>query len=115
EMRRSRRRGSEERGAAAVEFALVASVLLVVLFGVIEFGKLYSEFESLQSAAREGARVAAVRGTTGDVVQRVDDAASPYTPSQTPSVSRTCDDASAGQPVTVSWTQQFTVTIPFLP
>jgi Flp pilus assembly protein TadG len=114
-MRGIKWRRDDERGAAAVEFALVASVLLLIVFGILEFGKLYSRFEALQSAAREGARVAAVRGTPGEVVQRVEEAASPYGLSSTPTVSRTCDDSTAGEPVTVSWRQSFTVSVPFLP
>ena len=104
-----------ERGAAAVEFALIASLLAVIVFGIFEFGRVFSQYEVLQGAAREGARVAAVRAPAGDVVARVRQAAGPIALSSAPSVSRTCDDASVGQPVTVSWTQRFRIGIPFVP
>ncbi|GAB3304595.1 hypothetical protein GCM10027451_10390 [Geodermatophilus aquaeductus] len=45
-----------ERGAAAVEFALVAPVLLMLLFGIVEFSKAFSAQSMLSAAAREGAR-----------------------------------------------------------
>jgi Flp pilus assembly protein TadG len=49
-----------ERGAAAVEFALVVPVLLLLVFGVIEFSRLYNEQISLTNAARSAARVMAI-------------------------------------------------------
>jgi Flp pilus assembly protein TadG len=55
----SRARG-EERGAAAVEFALVVPLLLLVLFGIISYGFMLSVRQSLAQAAGEGARAAAV-------------------------------------------------------
>ena len=45
-----------ERGAAAVEFALVVPVLLLLLLGIIEFGRAYNTQISLTHAARETAR-----------------------------------------------------------
>ncbi|OMH34547.1 pilus assembly protein TadE [Tersicoccus sp. Bi-70] len=50
-----------ERGAAAVEFALVVPVLLLLLLGIIEFGRAYNTQIELSGAAREAARVMAVR------------------------------------------------------
>ena len=49
-----------EGGQALVEFALVLSVLVVILFGIIEWGRLWMTANIMTSAAREGARVAAV-------------------------------------------------------
>jgi Flp pilus assembly protein TadG len=48
-----------ERGAAAVEFALVSILLLVIVFGIIEFGFLWLQSFYIANAAREGSRVAA--------------------------------------------------------
>lgn len=50
----------KERGAAAVEFALVLPVLLAILLGIMEFGFLFNQQISATNAAREGARFAAV-------------------------------------------------------
>lgn len=53
------RRGAQ-RGATAVEFALVAMAFLTLLLGIIGFGHLLVTFEMLVDATRTGARMAAV-------------------------------------------------------
>ena len=58
----------DERGAAAVEFALVLPILVVLAFGIIDFGRLLYTYNNLTSAVREGARFAAVQ-TKEDVVK----------------------------------------------
>lgn len=55
-----RRPRKDERGAAAVEFALVAPILLILLFGVIRFGFVMSEKATVANAAREGVRFGSV-------------------------------------------------------
>lgn len=50
----------DRRGAAAVEFALVLPVLMLILLGIIEFGRAWNVKQTLTDAAREGARVAVV-------------------------------------------------------
>ncbi len=50
------RRGSE-RGAAAVEFALVLPVLLFIVLGAIDWGHYFMVEQVAVNAAREGARV----------------------------------------------------------
>jgi Flp pilus assembly protein TadG len=57
---RRRLRTQEERGAAAVEFALVLPVLLLVVFGIISFGFLMAQKASLSNATRAGARYGTV-------------------------------------------------------
>jgi Flp pilus assembly protein TadG len=49
-----------ERGAVAVEFAVVLPVLLIFLLGIIEFGLAFNAQISLTQAAREGARAMAI-------------------------------------------------------
>ncbi|KEA65525.1 hypothetical protein ADIMK_0482 [Marinobacterium lacunae] len=49
-----------QRGITTVEFALVGSVLFVVLFGLIEFGRLMFTWNVLDEATRRAARVAVV-------------------------------------------------------
>ena len=105
----------DQTGAAAVEFAIIGSLLLVLVFGIIEFGRIFNELEVMNSAAREGARAAAVRGTFSDIETATADAASPYSLSEPPSASKVCDDTTSGQPVTVSWDQQFEITTGLLP
>lgn len=60
------------RGAAAVEFALVAPFLLLLLAGIIEFGQSFFIQHSLSTAARHGARAAIIDGSTSsNVTQKV--------------------------------------------
>jgi hypothetical protein len=61
---------NSDRGAAAVEFALVVPVLLIVVFGIIDFGRMLNAQLQVSEAAREGARAASV--ITGDSDARAD-------------------------------------------
>ncbi|MCR1782486.1 pilus assembly protein [Nocardioides carbamazepini] len=51
---------SRERGAAAVEFALILPVLMLIVVGIINYGDMLSVRQSVSQAASEGARAAAV-------------------------------------------------------
>jgi Flp pilus assembly protein TadG len=53
------RRLREQRSQALIEFALVSPVLLLLLFGTIDIGRAIFYYDTLNHAAREGARVAA--------------------------------------------------------
>ncbi|VEH43957.1 Flp pilus assembly protein TadG [Kocuria rosea] len=57
-----------QRGAAAVEFALVLPVLLLILLGIIECGRAYNVQISLTHAARETARYMAIHNDWGGAV-----------------------------------------------
>ena len=63
--------GRSEHGAAMVEFAIVAPLLFMLVFGIIDFGRALFVFNNLTNAAREGARFGATRidpaPTTGAV------------------------------------------------
>lgn len=52
------RRG--EQGAAVVELALVLPILMMFIFGIVEFGRGYNARIELTAAVREGARIAAL-------------------------------------------------------
>lgn len=49
-----------ERGAAAVEFAFVSGLLVMLLLGICDFGFMFYQQGTLASAAREGARYYAI-------------------------------------------------------
>lgn len=55
-----RRRRSDQRGAALVEFALIAMPLLTILLGTIEFGWAFFQLNDIRHGAREGIRLVAV-------------------------------------------------------
>ncbi len=56
----ARRRARGERGQAAVEFALVLPVLLLLLVGIIKGGTLYNNYIQLTDSVRTGARELAI-------------------------------------------------------
>ncbi len=53
-------RRDSERGAVAVEFAIIAPILVLLLMGIMEYGRAYNAQVSLTNAAREGVRVMVV-------------------------------------------------------
>ncbi|MEC5199154.1 Flp pilus assembly protein TadG [Arthrobacter sp. PL16] len=59
------KRTDRERGAVALEMALVLPVLLLILVGILEFGRVMNVQVSLTQAAREGARHAAIHYDDG--------------------------------------------------
>jgi hypothetical protein len=50
----------DDRGAALVEFALALPLLVILVFGIIGFGRAYNTQVAIQAGAREGARAAAL-------------------------------------------------------
>lgn len=70
-----RRFARPERGAAAVEFALVLIPLIVLLLGIIEFGYIFNQQLTVTNAAREGSRVLAITRDAGDAVTAAKNAA----------------------------------------
>ena len=55
----------EQRGGAAVEFAIVLPVLVLLIFGMIEFSTLLYDKGVITNASREGARAGIVYSPTG--------------------------------------------------
>jgi Flp pilus assembly protein TadG len=118
-----RDRISREEGVAAVEFALILPVLALMLFGVLEFGRVWSQYQVFQGAAREGARCAAVQATEFsdcEIQPAIEQAAEPYELNGVPAVEiggnnrpEGCTDADQGSDVQVSWDQTLDINIPF--
>ncbi len=89
------RRVGGDHGATLVEFAILAPLLFVIVFGVIEFGYTFAQLLDVRQGAREGVRLFSVNYQ--------------QTPSQTGVaqgsyiVSSTCDRMSFGSGATISW------------
>jgi len=62
-MRSGKPAQASERGAAAVEFALVLPVLIMMIFGMVDMGMVVNAQAIVGNAAREGARSASFNGT----------------------------------------------------
>jgi Flp pilus assembly protein TadG len=106
----------EARGAAAVEMALVMPLLLLLVCGIVDFGRMLDIQITLSAAAREGARWEALRlpATTGvSVASRVTTAAPGISPSPTTALLSTCPSgASASQNASVTATSAYTLLTP---
>jgi Flp pilus assembly protein TadG len=61
-------RRAGDAGAAAVEFALVATLLITLVFGIVDFGWLLNRTTLVNNAVREGARAAVVTRSAADAV-----------------------------------------------
>lgn len=101
-LRRSR---SRSRGAAAIEFALVAIPFLLMLFGMIDYGWYFFVDLVSTNAVREGARAATtIAGNCPNTAAKtVGEAAitnyfSPVLPSYKPTVTTTCTTDPTGDP-----------------
>ncbi|MBG6182284.1 Flp pilus assembly protein TadG [Arthrobacter sp. CAN_A214] len=98
--------GSKERGAVAVEFAVLLPVLILVLLGIMEFGRAFNVQTSLTSAAREGARVMAITKDATDARQKAINAAVSLDPLPTNVSVAPCGSSSIGQQTTVTITYE---------
>jgi Flp pilus assembly protein TadG len=97
------------RGAAAVEFAVVLPIFIILVFGMIEYGRMVMVQQVITNASREGARRAVLDGATTSAVQS--SVTTYLTNAQisggSATVSPDPSTANSGDPITV------TVNIPF--
>ena len=61
-----------QEGQAMVEFALVAPLLILILFAVIQFGVIFNDYIALTDATRAGARKAAVSRQEAKPLELID-------------------------------------------
>ena len=61
----------QRKGQALVEMALILPLLLLLLFGIIEFGRVMSAGIIVTHGARDGARYGAVGATDSEIVTRI--------------------------------------------
>ncbi len=124
-----------EDGVAAVEFAIISTVLFLLVFGIIQFGLALSKIETFENAARHGGREAAVAPSTGKTAGGIRDdvvaAADPYgitggrsaisikvnNGSSLGDGTVPCSTSATGSndQVKVSWSQSIQISIPFMP
>lgn len=98
----------QEDGAAAVEFAIVLPLLLLLLFGIVDFARAYNAHISLSGAAREGARVLALG--TGDPETTTKDAAPSLPPGDITVSATACTNP--GDPARVEASYQYSYITP---
>jgi Flp pilus assembly protein TadG len=95
-------RGARQNGSALVEFALIVPILLIVLFGIVDFGLFFYNDLLLTQVARDAARYASV-GNVAEASAAIGNA----TLVSTTITAQSIDPASAGQPATVTLTAAY--------
>ncbi len=115
-----------------MEFAIIVGLLFTIVFGIMEYGVAFLQMQTLRAGAREGARTAAVRGTSTEISASLISGSSGllpngfggYTVTPAPGASTSCNDSNTGSTVTVtliksklpaSVQQGLSINIPFLP
>jgi hypothetical protein len=111
-----------ESGASAVEFALVLPLLVMLVFGTIEFGLAYNRQQSFHAASREGARLVAVGYELSVVADTVRDQASATVNRDHINVELVSGCDGSGEPddlatvrVELNTTGPYAIRIPFIP
>jgi Flp pilus assembly protein TadG len=102
----------DDRGTAAVEFALVLPLVLTITLAMVQVGLLVRDRLVVESAARAGARVAAVQDDGAAIQAAVTDAASALDAAAV--TVRTVRSGTRGDPVTVSVAYTSAVRVPLV-
>lgn len=100
--RASRARSDNASGAAALEFALILPILVLLVCGIIEFGFVFQAQLALTHAAREGARIASVGKWDVGTPALVRAQAFPVTPVTITTVPADPGTATSGMAITVT-------------
>ena len=110
------RRLQAQRGAAAVEFAFIVPLLVLLVLGIAEFGHAFQVQGTLSAAAREGARAMALQNDPAAARTAVRDAAPTLDPALTNAqitvTPAACPTTTGATPVNVRVTVEYPM--PFL-
>jgi len=105
----------DTNGQALVETALVIPLLLLLLLGVFEFGRLFNAYMTVQHAAREGARLGVLGATDAEIIAQVQANAVTLSADQlTVAVSPSEGSRATGTILTVTVDYSFEVVIPLI-
>jgi Flp pilus assembly protein TadG len=103
----------DEKGQATVEFALVAMLLLILVFGIMEFGRAWFRADLLKNAANIAARTCVVSKITASAQDAGKAAIPKYDPAITYiDVPNDCATASPMTAMTVTVTEKFQTAVP---
>jgi len=103
-----------EKGASAVEFALILPILIILIFGIVQFGIAFNNYITITHAAREGARIAAVDLNNPDLENIIIERAFPVQITEDDIVISTPEGTNIGDPVEVEITYNISITIPLV-
>jgi len=104
-----------DRGQTAVEFALIAPIIIVLLLGIVQVGLAFHNYITLTDAARAGARQAVVDRFSGESLtqlqQHVRDAAGDLKQSNLQVTVNLPAPLSAGKPLTVTAQYPYSISL----
>src|SRR3954471_5816310 len=106
-----------ERGASAVEFALIVPLLVLLVLGIAEFGHAFQVQGTLSAAAREGVRAMALQNDPAAVRATVQSATSSLRPAVTNAqivITPAACPANVGTAVTTNVRVTITYRMPYL-
>lgn len=116
-IRKGRKTGKgKEKGQSLTELAIVLPVLLFILSGVLDLGRLYMVTVALTDAASEGATYAAIDpdATTVEIIDRAQTASGGLVPLDAGMVAVDRPTMAPGAPITVTVGYSFTVATPLI-
>ena len=106
---------NRERGQSLVEFVLLLPVLLIILAGVLDLGRMYYIWVALTDAAGEGAAYAAISPTDQDETKkRAQEASTGLVTIEPSMIDIEAPTVATGAPITVSVGYTFTLITPFM-
>lgn len=104
-----------QRGQATVELALTLPILLLLVFGMIDFGRIFHAYLTLEHAGREAARIASIGATDEDIVNRAKISAASLNSNQiTATATPTKQNRTTGIYVTVNLSYPISFSTPLL-
>ena len=103
-----------EKGASAVEFALILPILVILVFGIFEFGIAFNNYITITHAAREGARLAAVDLNNPNLKGIIIERAIPVPITESDITINTPEGTNIGDPVEVEITYDISIEIPLV-
>lgn len=109
------KRRKSERGQSLLEFALVLPVLLIVLAGVLDLGRLYFAYVAVTDAAGEGAAYAAIHpDDTDEIIARAQDATGGMVEIDEDMVTIEDNPSGLSQAISVEVSYEFTLATPLI-
>ena len=106
-----------EKGASAVEFALILPILVILIFGIVEFAIGFNHYITITHAAREGVRRASVDLFNPELKDYIKEMAVPLALTDDDiliGVESEADPPLIGDPVWVEITYNFGISIPLV-
>lgn len=102
------------KGQSIVELALILPIIIILLFGIFEFGRVFNAYMVIANASRQGARVGSVGATVTEVETTVKTNASSLDLSDLIIVVSTTGSGGRGETITVTVGYDVDVSIPFV-